>query len=106
MPKFMKDLIVYLLAMHIKKAKTATFYNAPDAVIRITEFGKWRKREPSLDFRITLGRPNYEASQFIKLCQRAGEKFPVKKVQYKFRKPKAKRVKVSTTRRRPKKTKI
>lgn len=35
---------------------------------------------------IVIGRPNYEQRQFIKLCKKAGEKFPVKKVQLKLTK--------------------
>lgn len=30
---------------------------------------------------VTFGAPNYEAREFIKKCKKAGEPFPVKKVQ-------------------------
>jgi len=33
---------------------------------------------------LTIGRPNYAEREFIKLCKKAGEPFPVKKMQLKF----------------------
>jgi hypothetical protein len=32
----------------------------------------------------TIGKPNYEEREFIKKCKKAGEPFPVKKIQVKF----------------------
>jgi len=32
----------------------------------------------------TLGKPNYEERDFIKACKKAGEPFPIKKIQLKF----------------------
>jgi hypothetical protein len=37
-----------------------------------------------VDLVFTMGIPNYEERQFIKLCKKAGESFPVKKIQLKF----------------------
>jgi hypothetical protein len=37
-----------------------------------------------IEILFTLGRPNYEEREFIKLCKKAGELFPVKKIQLKF----------------------
>jgi hypothetical protein len=31
----------------------------------------------------TIGRPNYQEREFIKLCKKSGEPFPIKKVQLK-----------------------
>jgi hypothetical protein len=39
------------------------------------------KRETIL---VTVGSPNYAERQFIKSCKKAGESFPVKKIQLKF----------------------
>lgn len=33
---------------------------------------------------LTIGKPNYEQREFIGKCKKAGEPFPVKKVQLKF----------------------
>jgi hypothetical protein len=33
---------------------------------------------------LTIGRPNHEQREFIRKCKKAGEPFPVKKVQLKF----------------------
>lgn len=33
---------------------------------------------------LTAGRPNYLARRFIKACKKAGEPFPVKKIQLRF----------------------
>ena len=37
---------------------------------------------------LTIGRPNYLEREFIKLCVKAGEPFPVKKIQCKAYNPK------------------
>lgn len=44
--------------------------------------GKVAKRGP-LEILFTMGKPNYEEREFIKKCKKAGEPFPVKKVQLK-----------------------
>lgn len=43
-----------------------------------------------IDLVFTLGKPNYEERKFIKLLLKAGDPFPVKKVQLKFIKSKVK----------------
>ena len=47
-----------------------------------------RKNDSRIEILFTLGKPNYEERDFIKLCKRSGEPFPVKKIQLKY--PKAK----------------
>ena len=37
---------------------------------------------------LTIGKPNYQEREFIKKCKKAGEPFPVKKVQIKWAKKK------------------
>ena len=37
-----------------------------------------------LEILFTMGRPNYEEREFIKKCKKAGEPFPVKKIQLKL----------------------
>ena len=48
--------------------------------------GKIDKRNTIIQIVLTIGKPNYEAREFIKKCKKAGEPFPVKKVQLKFTK--------------------
>lgn len=36
------------------------------------------------DIVFTVGKPNYEEREFIKKCKKAGEPFPIKKIQVKF----------------------
>jgi len=38
----------------------------------------------AIDIVFTVGKPNYEEREFIKKCKKAGEPFPVKKIQVKF----------------------
>jgi len=37
----------------------------------------------AIDIIFTIGKPNYEEREFIKKCKKAGELFPVKKIQVK-----------------------
>ena len=62
--------------------KSATKYVSPKLRVKIT-----RRFKPAInktDYTLTVGRPNYAEKIFIKKCQKAGEPFPVKKVQLKF----------------------
>lgn len=45
--------------------------------------GKISKNGP-LEILFTMGKPNYEERKFIKIYKKAGEPFPVKKIQLKF----------------------
>ncbi len=69
-------------------ARRATKYLRPDAVISACRPCYNGKVQDGRDTRATivvkLGRPNYEERQFIRMCQKAGERFPVKKIQLKF----------------------
>lgn len=38
----------------------------------------------AVEIMFTLGKPNYEEREFIKMCFSASEPFPVKKIQVKF----------------------
>jgi hypothetical protein len=40
--------------------------------------------EKQLEIALVIGPPNYEAREFIKVCKKAGETFPIKKIQLKF----------------------
>ena len=60
--------------------KKATVYIARDYVVKATRKDKLDRRNKSETFVVTMGRPNYLERKFIKLCEKAGEPFPVKKV--------------------------
>lgn len=65
----------------------ATKYLSPNQIIRATRLtykGRIDKRDPNIDIRLKLGRPNYAERQFIKDCKKSGVLFPVKRVQLKF----------------------
>lgn len=65
-------------------AKKSTKYVSPDFVIKASRTFKASKHNTRSTVILTMGAPNYRERAFIKLCQKAGEPFPVKKVQLKF----------------------
>ena len=61
-----------------------TKYLTPAMVVKLTRVLFHKKidhRCKISEFRLTIGKPNYKERKFIELCKKAGEKFPVKKVQ-------------------------
>ena len=68
-------------------ARRATKYLQPGVVIsacRPCYDGKLgSKRDTRATIVVKLGRPNYEERKFIRACLKAGEPFPVKKIQLK-----------------------
>jgi hypothetical protein len=71
-------------------AKSIVKYVDPKTVVKITRKHKKDCREVSVTYLLTIGKPNYAERKFVKLCVKAGERFPVSKMQYKFY-PKAKK---------------
>ncbi len=72
------------------EARVATAYLSPTQTVRASRVRYGRKirtdaRSP-IDIRLTIGRPNYHARAFIKDMKRAGEPFPLHKVQLEGRK--------------------
>lgn len=67
------------------EARQATKYLEPKLIVRATRKaygGKLSKRLP-IEIILNIGKPNYAEREFVKLCQKSGEKFPVKKIQLK-----------------------
>lgn len=64
--------------------KTAVKYISEKLVVRLTRRTKYSKRNRRNEFVLTVGQPNYLERKFVKDCKKAGEPFPVKKVQIKF----------------------
>ena len=65
-------------------AKKATKYLSENLTVKATRRFKANKRSRSTDIVLTIGKPNYAERQFIKKCRRAGEPFPIKKLQIKM----------------------
>jgi hypothetical protein len=84
-PREISDVVDTLLGSN---ARTATKYISEKLTIRASLKSFGGKLPPkncrSLDIALTIGAPNYEAREFIKMCKKAGEKFPIKKIQLKF----------------------
>ncbi len=74
----------------------ATEYVSPKLIFRAvrTMYGKSKPRKgDNVQITLTIGRPNYVEREFIKLCQKANEPFPVKRVQLKLYTPKKNKLK-------------
>ena len=65
-------------------AKKATKYFSDREVLKATYQGRRSKRNTRHTILFTIGTPNYAEREFIKKAKRAGEPFPVKRVQMKF----------------------
>jgi len=68
-------------------AYKATKYVNDRYVIKATRRGKPDGRDSRRETIVTVGAPNYAEREFIKMCKRAGESFPVKKIQLRMRSP-------------------
>lgn len=67
----------------------ATKYIGPKQIARAVRksyrcYGRKQRKYQNLEIIFTIGKPNYLEREFIKVCQRAGETFPVKNIQLKF----------------------
>ncbi len=74
-----------------QKALKATYYISPNLIVRAVrktyKNGTAKRhilRSANTEVMLTIGKPNYREREFIKDCQKAGESFPVKKIQLKF----------------------
>ena len=63
--------------------KRATKYLLPNYTVKATVQGNPDGRCRQRTILVTYGRPNYLEEKFIKLAKKAGEPFPIKKVQMK-----------------------
>lgn len=91
---YVDEVISHLM---VAKAHTAMKYVSPRHVVRVTRQlvqGRIAPKNQNLELVVTVGKPNFLERRFIKQCQKAGEKFPVKKIQVKF--PPKKRIKVKS----------
>ena len=68
-------------------AYRATKYISPTVVVSaVRRYARKRidRRAKHVDVVLKIGAPNYEQREFIKKCKKAGETFPVKKIQIKL----------------------
>jgi hypothetical protein len=85
-PKYGKEISKVIDALVLNEAKSAVKYIDKKTVIKATRKlyrGKIDKRG-NIEISLVIGKPNYEAREFIKKCKKSGEPFPVKKVQLKL----------------------
>ncbi len=67
------------------EARRATKYISEKLVIKATRrFLRGKFHRDNIEIFLTIGRPNYLERDFVKKCRKAGEPFPVKKIQLKF----------------------
>jgi hypothetical protein len=64
-------------------SRQATVYQHPKLIIKATRRFKPDKRSRHTEILLTIGTPNYAERAFIKACLKAGEPFPVRRVQLK-----------------------
>lgn len=69
-----------------KDAFRATKYISPTLVVRATR--RYKSERGRVEMVLSITTPNYLEREFIKLCKKAKERFPVQNVQLKFRKKK------------------
>lgn len=66
-------------------AVRATKFVSEKQIVRATRKAyKSGTSRDNVEITLTLGRPNYEERAFVKACKKAGEAFPIRKVQLKF----------------------
>lgn len=85
--KISRSLLVSLFELLLgdSGAVKATKYLSETQIVRAvrrTYGGKILKG--NTEILVTIGKPNYQEREFIKLCKKAGESFPVKKIQIKW----------------------
>jgi hypothetical protein len=64
--------------------KRATAYLTSRLVAKATVRGNPRRNASSRSVLVTVGAPNVHEQKFIRQCLRAGEPFPVRKIQLKW----------------------
>ena len=63
------------------RARQAVKYLSPTFVVKATRRGLLDRRAKTMEVVVTIGRPGYREHKFIKQTKKAGEPFPVKKIQ-------------------------
>ena len=81
----MLNIISRMVAMlGAPELRKATYYESPTYVVKVSRQHQGSKRDTSTTFIVTCGKPNYLEREFIKQAKKAGEPFPIRKVQLKM----------------------
>lgn len=74
--------VVGLVVMN-RDYRRATKFISPTLTVKATRQHRNDGQSPQATVLVTIGKPNFVERRFIRQCQLAGEKFPVKKIQVK-----------------------
>jgi predicted pyridoxine 5'-phosphate oxidase superfamily flavin-nucleotide-binding protein len=85
----MRKEIVQCVEAVLVGARQATKYISEQKTVKATIHGRHDRRQQIIML-VTIGRPNFCERKFIKLAKKAGEPFPIKKIQIKWPKTKEK----------------
>lgn len=66
------------------RMKTVTWYRSPTSTVRISKKHKHKKNAYNPSYIVTVGKPNYASKLKVKTYIKAGEPFPVKKLEFKY----------------------
>jgi hypothetical protein len=67
------------------ESRTATKYLDEKTIVRASrKVFKGKLSKGNIEIILTIGKPNYSEREFIKKCKKAGEPFPIKKIQLKL----------------------
>ena len=67
--------------LEMPEVRQTVVYQHPKAVVKATRQFRRHGGEKSQTILVTIGGPAYRERQFVKACLKAGEPFPVRKVQ-------------------------
>jgi hypothetical protein len=77
-------LLRLLLCVSGRRVKKATYYHAPNYVVKMTRRHRGRSNARTQEFVLTIGRPNHAERGFIRKAKKVGEPFPIKKIQLRY----------------------
>ena len=85
METYNKEVAAVVSTLIETSAVKTTKYVGPKLIIRAVRkrYGKKISNKSNVEITLTIGRPNYAEREFIKLCKKAKEPFPVKQIQIK-----------------------
>ena len=81
--KSLEDVLLTLIKLEAKRAMKYLSDKSVVTAMRRTYKGKILKKD-NIDIVLKIGKPNYAEREFIKLCKKAKEPFPVKRIQLKY----------------------
>lgn len=73
--------ISQVVAYTLNGSRKATKYVTPTLTVKASRRHKPNRRTRYAEVLLTIGTPNYAERAFIRLAKKAGERFPIKKVQ-------------------------